>query len=380
MNRYKNILLALGRYDHRTHAGVARYAGGVGWHLNAQMVSETRIPHGWKGDGIISLLSANDELKDFVLSCNVPTVDLAEFYPDLDLPRVSGDNEAIGREAAEHLVSRGFRHCAYYAAADHVVSRQRFAGFRSTLAAKGVTATELIRPVQPTIREDNWAQGQQWLANALAELPKPLGVFCFNDYLSSDVLEACRDSELTVPQEVAIVGVDNNELICETQGITLSSVNHDLEKVGYLGAKMLDDILTGNAPEVQTLRVMPRGVTTRMSSDTFAVSSAELSKALGFIGRNLHRRLSIDEIVSSTTISRRMLERVFRQELDSGISEELQGARVRYAKRLLMETDKSMAEVAEASGFSYQSYFTQVFKASTGSNPRAFRMQYRNDG
>jgi len=243
--RQKDVLLALGRYNPKMHRGVARFAGQHNWHINAEMAYFGQLPHGWKGDGIITLLDVQEEIIDFVLVARVPVVDLSVIREDVPLPRVVGDHRLVGCLAAEHFLERGFRHFAWFSTMDDVVSRLRLAGFRQTLARAGFACESWFFQRRPLERRNEWAGKCAFLERRLKTMPKPAAVFAFQDADASNVLDACADAALAVPEEVTILGVDNNELICESARVPLSSVNHDLDGVGYEGAALLHRLMLG---------------------------------------------------------------------------------------------------------------------------------------
>ncbi len=374
MSRMRTILLALGLYHHRTHRGVARYAREHGWHLVADTAATSQIPIGWKGDGMITALSYRQDLVDFVLSVKAPKVDLSLTRAEIPLPRVLGDNETIGRLAAEHLLERGFRHFVWCSLADGPVPRERSKGFAAALARAGFAATELVWERDRGRRQDTWATRRQWLIRRLGQVPHPLGVFAYNDHVAATVIDVCLDAGLRVPEEIAVVGVDNDDLVCECLSVPLTSVHHDLERLGYEGAALLDRLMNGEPPPVKPIRIPPKGLVMRESTDVFATEHKDIAKARRFIHEHFQAPLAVGDVVAATGLSRRGLEKAFRAHLGRTITDEILRVRLGRARELLSQTDLKVSAVSAAAGFSRPQYFCNVFRQAMGKTPRQYRL------
>lgn len=390
MTRQPVVLLALGSYQHATHRGVARYAREKGWHLVADMAYGGQIPRGWEGDGIITSLTDRQELTDFVLSAGTHVVDLNMVRADIPLPRVVGNHEAIGRLAAMHLLERGFEHFAWYAVHENRTALERRTGFLRALNDEGMDLSHCTNLIwaqgkgKPSADADaltadrDWTQRRDWIIKALGPLEKPLAVFAYNDYQASHLINACLHAGIQIPEEVAVVGVDNDELVCDCLPVPLSSVKHDLETRGYQGAALLDQRMKGDldAPIPDPIRIDPSGVITRKSSDILALPDPQVSKALRHIWNHFHEPLSIGEIVAATEVSRRTLEKAFRQHLKRSILDEVQRVRLQRVKELLAHTDFSMRQIATQAGFASPQYLHQVFRKELGTTPGEYRKQH----
>ena len=379
------ILLALGSYQHETHRGVARYAREKGWHLVAEMAYGGDIPRGWEGDGIITALTEREELTDFVLSTGVPTVDLNMVRADIPLPRVVGDHEAIGKLAAMHFIERGFEHFAWYAVHENRTALERRTGFLKALNDEGLNINQCKNLIwaegktQGTLVADkDWTERRDWLIRAMQESPKPLAVFAYNDYQASHIINAALHAGMSIPEEVAVLGVDNDELACDCLPVPLSSVKHDLEGRGYQGAALLDEHMNNpDAPIPDPVRVEPSGVVTRKSSDILALPDPQVSRALRYIWDNFHRPLNIGEVVEATEVSRRTLEKAFSRHLNRSILEEIQRVRLQRVKELLAHTDFSMKQIAAQAGFASPQYLHQVFRQHEGVTPGDYRTRHK---
>jgi len=375
--RQKNILLVLGRYSHKTHKGVARFAGQHNWHLNAEMAYFGQIPHSWRGDGIITLLDHHTELADFIKAATAPVVDLSIIREDIPLPRVSGDHYRIGCLGAEHFLQIGFRNFVWFSTTDDAAAQLRWNGFSQTLKKDQCTAQcwNFSMPVNSPV--DEWATKRDYLRDRLKATPKPVGVLAFRDADAVNVFDACAEAGLSVPEDVAILGTDNNELICESVGVPLSSINHDLESLGYAGASLLHRIMNGESvPKVPRL-IAPQGITVRRSTQVLAINDMATRRAVQFILKNCHQRITSNDVTQASGLSRRQLDQSFRKHLNHSVSEHLAISRLFHARELLLYSDLTIGDVANRSGFNTPQYFNLAFHKEFGITPRDFRLQYK---
>jgi LacI family transcriptional regulator len=208
-----------------------------------------------------------------------------------------------------------------------------------------------------------------------------VGVFTCNDVWGVQISEACRGARLNVPEDVAIVGVDNDDLLCELSRPSLSSVAVPSEEVGYRAAEMLDGLLRGKPPARRPVLLPPRGVVARQSSDVLAIEDPEVAAAVRFIrgarSGGTPRPLATSDVMESVAVCRRTLERRFRQCLSRGIGDEIRRVRLDRAKRLLCDTDLPMSAVAEASGFADGKHLSVSFRRALDLTPSAYRRQFR---
>ncbi|HBF34516.1 TPA: hypothetical protein DDW35_08120 [Candidatus Sumerlaeota bacterium] len=382
MPHKRTVLVALTDTHHGFFRGIARYAKEHNWHLATDMIYTAHIPHGWRGDGIISFIGYWDELANFIVRSPLPKVELTLVRSDLDLPRVDTDNVSMGRLAAEHFLARNFKNFAWLPFANNIISEERCAGFRHTLKQHGFDCT--ILPVAHELGQSdktfawNWEQQRQQLIDALNQLPRPIGIFCYNDCIAADLVDACQEAGLLVPEEVAIIGVDNDPIICECVSVPLSSVMNDLEGVAYEGAALLDRLMNGEPPPNELLRVQPKGVVTRKSTDILAVDNVQVAKALRAIWENYtDSNLSVLDVVAATELSRRSLERAFLEEMRHTIQKEVLRVRMEEVQRLLITSDASVAEISELTGFARPNHLFRIFRTIHGMSPREWRQGNR---
>ena len=375
----RTVLLALTDTHHGFLKGIARYAREHNWHLVADMIYTAKIPFGWRGDGIISFIGYRDDLAEFILTSKLPTVEISMVRSDIDLPRLEGDNDMIGRLAAEHFLARGYHHFVWVPLIEDIVNAERYRGFANRLAKEKLVCHVFPAAVShlTPAGTHNWAARRRLIVQELRRLPKPLAVFGYNDCVAADIINACEDAGLLVPEAVAVMGVDNDALLCECLRVPLSSVCHDLEGLAYQSAKLLDRLMAGKKPPKAVLRVPPHGVVTRRSTDILAVSNLEVAKALRFIHDHYSNPLlGVNGVVAATRLSRRRLEKAFRKELARTLNEELVRTRLECVKDMLAKTNLSITEIACVAGFSRPNHLHRVFRKHVRTSPRKYRIRH----
>jgi LacI family transcriptional regulator len=374
------VLLALTDTHHGFFKGAARYAQEHGWHVVADMIYTAKIPVGWRGDGILSFIGYRDDLAEFILSSGLPAVEISMVRNEIQLPRVEGDSDMIGRLAAEHFLERGYRNYAWAPLMDDVVNAERYRGFANRLAKGGYTCNLL--PPADTRHGDpakhDWVARRKLLKRELQLLPKPLAVFSYNDCVAADIIDACQDAGLLVPEAVAVMGVDNDPILCECVRVPLSSVCHDLEGMAYAAAALLDRLMAGKKPPKEMIRVPPTGVVTRRSTDIVAVDNLQVARALRYIRDHYSNPLvGVRDVVAATDLSRRELEKAFRQELKRTPNEEVVRVRIDAVKKLLDTTTLKAVEISAKTGFSRPNHFFRTFRKLVGTSPKIYRRRQK---
>lgn len=374
-SKQRRVLVALGWYDYRLHRGIERYAEQHAWSLSANLAREKIIPWGWQGDGILAWLGAWDELAEFVEKQNKPTVDFSFRRPHLQFPRVLEDHAHAAQLVAEHFLARGFTNFKFYSDAQNWSYDERAAGFFEALKTAGHGCTWLQWHQSPAFQSgrDQWNRKRMWLATRLRKALKPVAVFAANDQLAMDVLEACEVAALKVPDEVAIVGAENYLLAPDAMHMPISSVDTNLEVLGYRGAELLDQLMQGRRPPKSPLRIPAAAVIVRKSSDLLAVTHKGVARSLRFIWEHSHEPISVKDLVGVAAMSRRGLHKAFIENLGRTPGEELHRVRIERAKKVLTETDHKMEVVAGMCGYHSANSFCVAFKQATGVSPKQFR-------
>ena len=366
------VLMALGYYDHQLHHGVVRYAREAGWSLDTSMAHYGILPEHWQGDGVLTLLLPHrDDVLQFVAHQEVPVVGLSLDVEEISVPRVCLDNERIGQMAAKHLLERGFENLAFYKFSNICDVRGREEGFRggATEAGANYFALDWYSASQRESQE-NWFE---WLKAKLRELPLPVGIMAQSDNRAALLIDACEAAGLTIPDEIAVLGVDNNEYACEFASVPISSVDSGRETLAYEGASLLGRLMSGeNAPK-STMRIEPRSVVVRKSSDILAVPHKAVARALSFIWEHFRERIGVDDVVAQSYMSRCGLYRAFEKHVGRSIGEELARKRVEYAKSLLADSDDKLHRIARLSGFTGGEHFSRAFTRIVGETPSDYR-------
>jgi LacI family transcriptional regulator len=377
MNRtkHKRVLLALGWYDYRLHRGIEKYAQEHDWSVSANLAREKVIPWGWEGDGILAWLGAWDELAEFVEQENKPTVDFSFRRPHLQFPRVLEDHAHAAQLVAEHFLARGFANFAYYSDTVNWSYQERGAGFVAALKRAGHACAWLKWHESPAFQtdRDQWRRRRAWLALQLKKMPKPLAVFAANDQQAVDVVESCEIAGLLVPDDVAIVGAENYLLAPDAMHTPISSVDTNLELLGYRGAELLAELMHGRRPPKNPVRVPAASVIVRKSSDLLAVTHRGVARSLRFIWEHCHEPISVKDLVSVAAMSRRGLHKAFVEQLGRTPGQELHRVRIERARKLLTGSNHKMEVLAGMCGYQSANSFCVAFKQATGMSPKQFR-------
>ena len=371
----KRVLVALGWYDYRLHRGIEKFAQEHHWHLSANLAREKVIPWGWEGDGILSWLGAGDDLAEFVVDAKKPTVDFSFRRKHLKFARVLEDHSHAAQLVAEPFLSRGFGHFMFYSDSDNWSYDERGQGFIEALKRSGNPCTWLRWHCSPDYRDgrEQWKRRLKWLVAQLKSLPGPLAVFAANDEKALEVLDACESAGLNVPEQVAIIGAENYLLAPDAMHTPVSSVDTNLEMLGYTGAALLEDLMNGKPAPAKPIRVPAVGIVTRKSSDLLAVKHKGVANSLRFIWEHSSRPISVKDLVGVAAMSRRGLHKAFLDTVGRTPGQELQRVRIERAKRLLADSNHKLEVLANMCGYQSANSFCVAFKQATGLSPKQFR-------
>ena len=323
-------------------------------------------------DGII--LRDVEKLEE-VLAQQIPAVVFGHSHDEIPgHVNVLTDDAAVGRMAAEHLLSRGFRHFAYCGFEDKPWSEQRSQVFRQHLAAAGYE-TQVYRSRSTSVAQ-SWEREQRSLARWLKSLPKPVGLMACNDDRGRHTIEACKRAGLRLPDEIAIIGADNDELICELSDPALSSVAINFERAGYESARMLDRLMRGQ--RVPDLKIVAQAthVVARQSTDILAVQDEHLARALQFIREHGRESMRVMAVAQASGLSRRVLEKRFRRALGRSVQNEIRRVRVSHICRLLVETNQSIYQIGLQLGYGGIEHVARYFRAEKKMSPLAYRKKF----
>ncbi len=356
--------------------GVARYAREKGnWSIYYE---PSHIPdvvptwlNRWRGDGLLARVR-NRKMAARLLRMGLPVVDVLGNMPEWPFPLVQVDDAGVASLAAEHLLERGFRKFAYCAIGDSFWAQCRGEAFCNTIGARGHSCEVYQLP-----RRDS----REWYSDALRRrlgdwvqrLPKPIAIFASNDRAGHRVLEACRSRGLAVPEEVAVLGVDNDQTICELCDPMLSSIVPVHDQVGYRAAELLDRLIAGHPPAERPVFLQPTRVMVRQSTDVLALEDPDVAAAVRFIRQHACRGIGVEDVARHVALSGSTLQRRFHRDLSRSVHEEIIRARIQRASELLADTQMPLAQIAQVTGFEHQEYLGAVFKVQTGFTPGEYR-------
>jgi len=375
--RHKRVLLALGWYDYRLHLGIERYAQEHGWSLSSNYSRERVIPWGWDGDGILAWLGAGDDLARFVWSAHKPTVDFSHRRPQFKCARVLEDHVDAARLATEHLLARRIQNFVFYSDNANWAYDERGSAFLACVKQSGHSCVWLRRHQARDFRtgRGEWQRRLKWLAASLRVMAQPVGVLAANDQHALEVLEACEQAGLKVPEQVAILGVGNYLLAPDAMQTPISSVDTNLEMLGYRGAATLDALMHGRPVSTTPLRVPAKAVVTRKSTDMLALNHPNIARALRFIWEHSHEPINVGDVVQVAAMSRRGLHVAFLQHVGRTPGDEIRRVRIESARQLLVDTAEKVETVAMRCGYQSLNSFCVAFKNMTGRSPGEYRRE-----
>jgi LacI family transcriptional regulator len=382
----RRIALLMGQdvsFCRRVIRGVRAYAiGKPDWvfHNGLADPETLRLCRPWKPHGIIAHLSTQPIARR-VLKMDCPVVDVACVLSNLKAAVVDVDHAAVGRAAAEHFLDCGFGHFGFYGSRRAHYSRLREAAFRRHLAEAGRALSSCYCEYLTGLpAPGSWGSVDRRVQDWLEGLPKPVAVLTSNDTPARHLADICRQVGLHIPEEVSLLGVDNDELECCLTAPPLSSIAVPAEQIGYEAARLLEGMMSGAAPPENPLFLAPLGVVTRQSTDTLAMPDRSVAAALAFIRHHAADDIDVAMVAEEAVLSRRTLECRFRRLLGRTVLDEIRRTRVEIAKELLASTELAMPAVARRSGFANAQRLAVVFRQVTGMAPTAYRRRSRIRG
>jgi LacI family transcriptional regulator len=331
----------------------------------------------WTWDGVIARIETRAVARA-IERFHIPAVDLRGSVPGVGFPLIDTDDEEVARIAAEHLLERGFRDCAFCGFAGANYSEIRGAAFESWVRRAGTTchryAGAPAKHAAGTIAmEHRGLLSEADLTAWLASLPKPVGVMACNDIRGQQVVTACKSLGLLVPDDVAVVGVDNDEVLCELSDPPLSSVAPNTVRIGYEAAALLEEMMEGRRAPAKPQLIPPLGLVTRRSTDVLAISDRSIAAALRCVREHACEGLRVPDLLRVAALSRSVFERRFTKLVGRSPKAEILRVQLARAKQLLAETDLPLATVADHCGFRHAEYFSALFRVKVGMTPGEYR-------
>ncbi len=353
--------------------GIAHYSKLNGpWSFYKEPIGlKSSIPHltNWKPDGIImrdSLISKE------LLKLKIPTI-LAihdSKYPK-NLPVIKTDSYSIAKIASEHLIEKGLKNFAFCGFDSYDWSKERRIHFCQFTSKAGYKTYVYIPPKR--IKKNDWEKEQHHVRDWVDALPKPVGVFACNDDRGQHILEVCKLLNLKVPEDVAVIGVDNDSMVCNISDPPLTSIALNVESAGYQAAKLMDDMIDKIKIYNKQIIVTPSYVVQRQSSDILAIDDFLVAKAISFIKNNVRNKIIVEDVVKATNINRRTLERRFRRTIHRSIGEEIKYTRIELISKLLIESDFTISQITSFFNFTDVEHISRYFKKEKGIGLREFR-------
>jgi len=327
-----------------------------------------------QGDGIIARIE-NRRIAEAVMKTGLPVVDVSAARIVPEIPWVETDDAAMARLAAEHLLDRGFRHFGFVGNDRFHWSKWREEEFVRVVKQAENTCS-VFRP-QPSGRRlpMNLMEEEKQLVTWIQKLPKPTGVMACYDVRGQQLLDVCHRIGVAVPDEMAVVSVDNDEMLCSLSDPPLSSVIPNTHQTGYEAARMLDRLMSGKSSGKHSLKIAPLGIATRQSSDVLAVADHHISQAMHFIREHACEGIKVDDVLKAVPLSRRVLEHRFKRLLGYSPHDEILRMQFQRVVELLSETALPLATIAEHAGFRHAEYLSVAFKKRYNVTPSEYRRQ-----
>ncbi len=327
----------------------------------------------WQGDGVIAPVYRKEQIR-MLREKGIPVVNTAASLGEMPFPSISFDDAAIGRLAAEHLLEHKLDRFAFIGPKEWDYSVLRCNSYAQALAEQDAPCTKCwIRPASASKQlNEAWIESSHYL-EAVKQLQPPMGVFASNDRVGYGILQACQQLGLRVPEDICLVSVDNDEILCNLAHPNLSSIALSGEAFGYRAAAMLDAQMRGKPLESNSVVIPPERVVLRNSSDFLTVEDCHLADALRYIRNHAGRFIDVSDVMSVMPISRRSLERRFQDFIGHGVYKEIIRCHVERARELLEQTDWPISRLARESGFNSTNRFEDAFRKETGMSATAYR-------
>lgn len=324
----------------------------------------------WGVDGIIAQIE-NERTFEKLLQLEIPLIAQDTNERFLGIPNITGLYKETGQMAADYFIEKGFKNFAFYGFDNMVWSRERCEGYCERVNEFGFNVHVYQHQKEET--PPLWSYKESSLSDWLKALPKPIAIMTCDDNQGQHVTEACKAVGINVPEQVSVLGVDNDLSICNLSDPPLSSISLNTEKAGFETAQLLSKMIANKDFKFTDIYVEPLQIITRRSTDFLAVDDKEVSKALHFIYYNFKEQISVDDVVNATALSRRVLEKRFQSVLKRSILDEINTLRIKQVKQLLIETDLSVTEISDFCGYTDIKNLSRYFRRHEGVSPLEYR-------
>ncbi|HEX6891238.1 MAG TPA: DNA-binding transcriptional regulator [Chryseolinea sp.] len=327
----------------------------------------------WEADGIIGQFYNDEEVKKFTRA-GIPVIaqDFKERFTDI--PNITGAYHETGKLAAEYFLKKGFKNFAFYGFNNIVWSRERAEGFEERIQEAGYSVHNY--KLKESTTTDLWYYKPSAVSEWLKSLPKPIALMTCDDNQGHHITEAARHAGIRIPDEIAVLGVDNDEMICDLSDPALSSIELDTEKGGYEAARLMEKMIKNKVLSSPDVIVKPTQVVTRHSTDVFASKDKYVVNALKYIHGNLDKNLKVDQVLREVPLSRRSLEKRFMLTTGYPVYEYIYNQRIEKFTQKLLETDMTIFEIALDLGLSDSKNIARQFKQIKGVTPMEYRKKH----
>lgn len=324
----------------------------------------------WGVNGIIAQIE-NERTFEKLLQLEIPLIAQDTNERFLGIPNITGLYKETGQMAGDYFIAKGFKNFAFYGFDNMVWSRERCEGYCERVNEFGFNVHVYQHQKEET--PPLWSYKESSLSDWLKALPKPIAIMTCDDNQGQHVTEACKAVGINVPEQVSVLGVDNDLSICNLSDPPLSSISLNTEKAGFETAQLLSKMIANKDFKFTDIYVEPLQIITRRSTDFLAVDDKEVSKALHFIYYNFKELISVDDVVNATALSRRVLEKRFQSVLKRSILDEINTLRIKQVKQLLIETDLSVTEISDFCGYTDIKNLSRYFRRHEGVSPLEYR-------
>jgi LacI family transcriptional regulator len=362
--------------------GVARHAQEAGdWLIHVEpwgRYERFRVPEGWDGHGIIARIN-HEALANEIVESGLPAVNLSwNPYTGERIAHCTIDPLTSGQMAADYFLSAGHKQFAFIGPLQQLGYRDPYYdSFRDALKKRGYTCS--LYPAPPgDQRSIPWGIHLASLVDWLKQLPRPVAILCWSAARGRQVTEACHYAGIRVPDEVAVLGGDHDDLMSHISSPPLSTIDQPAEQIGYEAARLLEGMMRGKKARKRPLLFPPTRIIVRHSTDTLAIDDEIVRDALKLIRDQAQDGIRVSDVVRELAVARRALEQRFVRLVGRTPASEIRRVRIEAAKQMLVETDKSIAHISRATGFGHQDLFSRVFRRSVGLTPSQFRHQHQH--
>ncbi len=294
-----------------------------------------------------------------------------------DVPTVLGDTEQTGKMGADYLLGLGYTSFAYCGIGNYYWSSGRYASFRQRIEQSG--PTPLYYELNPYRIRNRQQEELQDLADWLSALPIPIGLMTCADDCSQHIIEACRIANIHVPEQISILGVDNDDMVCELSSPPLSSIAMNFEAAGYQSAELLDQLISDGDPKQKSITVCPTHIEVRASTDILAIDDPDVAAAVRFIRTHSHQLIQVADVLNEVTCCQRLLHQKFKQSLGRSVHQEIKRVRIEKIAKMLRETDLTISQIAHKLGYSHAHHLSRYFQQEMSITPLAYRKHLNPD-